>query len=143
MDDIKSTIEGILGSKEGMDTLMGLVNSLGLNNPAPNEPSPSPSPSQSQSESQSSPEASLSQILSLVGGDSSSEQAQAPQIDINMIMKIKDVMANFGKGNDNVMLLQKLRPHFSEKRQKKLDDAIKIMQLISVLPMLKDLGIFS
>ena len=143
MDDIKSTIEGILGSKEGMDTLMGLVNSLGLNNPAPNEPSPSPSPSQSQSESQSSPEASLSQILSLVGGDSSSEQAQAPQIDINMIMKIKDVMASFGKGNDNVMLLQKLRPHFSEKRQKKLDDAIKIMQLISVLPMLKDLGIFS
>ena len=60
-----------------------------------------------------------------------------------MIMKIKDVMASFGKGNDNVMLLQKLRPHFSEKRQKKLDDAIKIMQLISVLPMLKDLGIFS
>ena len=141
MDDIKSTIEGILGSKEGMDTLMGLVNSLGLNNPAPKEPSPSPSPSPSQS--QSSPEASLSQILSLVGGDSSSEQAQAPQIDINMIMKIKDVMASFGKGNDNVMLLQKLRPHFSEKRQKKLDDAIKIMQLISVLPMLKDLGIFS
>lgn len=41
----------------------------------------------------------------------------------------------------NTELLRALKPHFSQERAKKVDDAIKILQLIRLLPLVKDLGI--
>ena len=35
-----------------------------------------------------------------------------------------------------------LKPHLSEERSKKVDDAVKIMQLIKLLPLIKESGLF-
>ena len=42
----------------------------------------------------------------------------------------------------NTKFLGALRPLLSEKRQKKLDESMKMMQMMKVLPLLKDQGIF-
>ena len=38
--------------------------------------------------------------------------------------------------------LRALRPLLSEKRAKKVDDAVRIMQLVQLLPTLKESGLF-
>lgn len=47
----------------------------------------------------------------------------------------------FNQEDRNTELLRALKPHFSQERAKKVDDAIKILQLIRLLPLVKDLGI--
>lgn len=59
-----------------------------------------------------------------------------------MIEKIQNAMQMFSQSNPNVDLLRALRPLLSQKRAKKVDDAIRIMQLIQILPMLKESGLF-
>lgn len=39
-------------------------------------------------------------------------------------------------------LLLSIRPHLSEHRQKRVDDAVKILRLIQILPAVKEAGIF-
>ena len=40
------------------------------------------------------------------------------------------------------MLLKALRPYLQDERRHRLDDTLKIMQMLKVLPLLKDKGIF-
>ena len=70
------------------------------------------------------------------------QQTAAPPIDMNSILQIQKAMQLFSQSNHNVELLRSLRPLLSEKRQKKVDDAVRIMQLIQMLPMLKESGLF-
>ncbi|MEG2813116.1 MAG: hypothetical protein RSA79_00805 [Oscillospiraceae bacterium] len=62
-------------------------------------------------------------------------------IDINMIMKLQQIMGSMKVSDKNSQLLLSLKPHFGEKRRKKVDQALNIMKLISVLPALKESGI--
>ena len=55
-----------------------------------------------------------------------------------------DLLSAFGKlsaDDERTALLRALRPLLSEQRQKKTDEAIKILRLMSLLPLLKDSGI--
>ena len=64
-----------------------------------------------------------------------------PGIDLETITKIASVLSRLSsqpKG-PGCELLTALKPMLSPERQHKADEAIKIMQLISLLPMLKDL----
>ena len=63
-------------------------------------------------------------------------------IDLGTIAKISQILGTINTRDQNVELLLALKPHFGEKRQKKVDDAIRIMQLVKVLPLLKESGIF-
>lgn len=64
-----------------------------------------------------------------------------PNIDINMIMKLQQAFSSMNTSDKNSQLLLALKPHFSEKRSKKVDQAITMMRLFSMLPMLKESGI--
>ena len=46
-----------------------------------------------------------------------------------------------GANNKNAELLLSLKPYLSKKRQKKTDEAIKLLKLLSILPLLKDSGL--
>ena len=61
---------------------------------------------------------------------------------MNALAKVMQMMGSLNQRDRNVELLLALKPHFGEKRQKKVDDAIRIMQLIKMLPLLKETGIF-
>ena len=91
----------------------------------------------------------LSQLSGLLGGGESpkkEEQKSSPVdlggLDINMIMKLQQVMGQLNGHDKNTDLIMALKPHLKPERQSKADDAIKIMRLISLLPLLKDSGLF-
>ena len=63
-------------------------------------------------------------------------------LDVNTIAKVSQILQGLNTRDSNVELLLALKPHFGEKRQKKVDDAIRIMQLVKMLPLLKETGIF-
>lgn len=134
MDDISSRINQILSDPQSMQQLQTLAQSLGLSTPAETAPPPPP-PSGGLDMSQ------LGAMLSQFGlGQQSGPPS--PAIDMNSILQIQQAMQLFANGNKNVELLRSLRPLLSEKRQKKVDDAVRIMQLIQMLPMLKEAGLF-
>lgn len=74
--------------------------------------------------------------------DFSNGQNAMPNIDINMIMKMQQIFSKMNVSDKNSQLLLSLKPHFGESRRKKVDQAISLMRLMSMLPALKDSGIF-
>ena len=135
MDDISSRINQILSDPQSMQQLQTLAQSLGLSAPAETTVPP-PSPSGGIDMSQ------VGALLSQFGLGQQQQAPPSPSIDMNSILQIQKAMQLFANGNKNVELLRSLRPLLSERRQKKVDDAVRIMQLIQMLPMLKEAGLF-
>lgn len=65
-----------------------------------------------------------------------------PQLDMNTLMMMQRAMSLFSQEDKNTELLRALKPHFSPERARKVDDAIHIMQLIRLLPLAKEMGLF-
>lgn len=61
---------------------------------------------------------------------------------LNVVMKLMPILSSVNKEDKNTRFLGALRPLLSEKRQKKLDESMKMMQMMKMLPLLKDQGIF-
>lgn len=61
-------------------------------------------------------------------------------IDFNMIMKAKNIFDKMNSAkNKNVDLIMALKPHLSPETQNKADQALRILKLFEVLPLLKEL----
>lgn len=107
------------------------------------------------------PEA-MAQIQSLAssmfggGGNASATNAAAPPVSapppvperdglspdmVSMMTRLAPMLQNMRKETPDTQLLHALRPLLSPPRQKKLDDALKLLQLMSVLPMLQHSGL--
>jgi len=65
-----------------------------------------------------------------------------PADTLNIVMKLMPILSSVKKEDKNTRFLGALRPLLSEKRQKKLDESVKMMHIIRILPLLKDKGIF-
>lgn len=148
MDDMNAALGSILNNPQAMQQIMSLASQLGLGGPpaentgggaampaaapppsyAPPPPA-APPPQQPFSPPPAAPEA-ANPLGALAG------------LDLNALGKITQVMGGLNTRDQNVELLLALKPHFGEKRQKKVDDAIRIMQLVKMLPLLKETGIF-
>lgn len=61
---------------------------------------------------------------------------------LNIVMKLMPILSSINKEDQNTKFLGALRPLLSEKRQKKLDESMKMMQMMKVLPLFKEQGIF-
>ena len=85
--------------------------------------------------------ADLSSLLSALQGSQSG--ANAPAISMDTILKIQRTMQALSRSNPNIDLLRAMRPLLSPRRARKVDDAIRIMQLIQLLPALKESGLFA
>lgn len=77
------------------------------------------------------------------GGNGEAAGAGMPSIDMNTILKLQQVFRSMNVNDKNTQLLQALKPHFGDKRQAKVDQAISLMRLFSMLPALKESGIFA
>ncbi len=80
--------------------------------------------------------------------DKSSENSGTQQedifggIDIEAIMKLGEMMSAMNSANDkNTQLLLALKPHLRPENRKKVDNALKLMKIISLLPLLRESGI--
>ncbi len=139
MDDLTNRINQILSDPQSMQMIQNMAQSLGLNPPA-EQPSVVPPPSTNSGLDMNQLGSLLSQLG--LGQNTAVSAPQLPAIDMNTMLQIQKAMQLFTQGNKNVDLLRSLRPLLSEKRQKKVDDAVRIMQLIQMLPMLKESGLF-
>lgn len=114
MDDIASKLSELLNSPGSMEQIKNLAGLLGGGEtPAQSEPK----------QEQKSPLAGLD-------GDM-----------MQMIVKFAPLLSSFRQEDDYTRLLHALRPLLGEARKKKLDEAIRLLQLIRLLPLLKGSGI--
>ncbi len=67
------------------------------------------------------------------------ETLKAPDfpIDMNTVSKIMSVMGQMNKEDYRTRLITDLKPMLNAERQKKADDAVKFLQLMQILPLLK------
>lgn len=61
--------------------------------------------------------------------------------EIGAIMSVLTKLKNQGEDN-RTHLLNSLKPYLSESRQSKAENAIKILKLLEILPLIKDSGLF-
>lgn len=131
MDDLASMITQFLNSEDGMNQLKAVSAALGIPDPTANIPQ-NPMPPQ------------FGQNMGAAPAFSApNTQSGIPQLDMNTLMMLQKAMSLFNQEDKNTELLRALKPHFSTERAKKVDDAIHIMQLIRLLPLAKEMGLFS
>ena len=61
--------------------------------------------------------------------------------EIQTIMKLMSAMKN-DQDDDRTRLLLSLKPHLSQERQQRVDQAVKLLKLITLLPLIRESGLF-
>ena len=126
MPDLSEQLSAILQNPEAQRNIRNLLSSLGQNgDSSPNQNSSAPPFDFSELFNQNQPK---------------NPEPQIPDIDINMLMKLRGIFSKMNCDDSNVNLLRALRPHL--KNPQKVDGAINILRLMSVLPALEESGIF-
>ena len=138
MPDLSEQLSSILQNPQAQDSIRQLMGMLGQ--PAQNAQSPPcaaentpPAPPQNQ------PPLDLSALLGKLSQPPSPSPEQ-PAFDINTLLKIQQIFSKMNCDDKNICLIRALRPYLKD--PKKADDAINILRLLSVLPALRDCGIF-
>ena len=122
MEDLAAAVQSILNDPQSMAQLQGVMNSLGMN--PPQAPAPATPPVQ-QKPAAAAP-------LNLLNN---SDPMTA------MLLRTAPLLASANREDDSTRLLAALRPLLGEARQKKLDEASKILKLLHLLPLLKESGV--
>ena len=117
MDDLASKLSELLNSPGALDKVKSLAGLLG----GTEAPAQSPAPQSEQTQDSPLPE---------IDGDM-----------MQMIMKMAPLLSSFRQEDDSTRLLHALRPLLSNERQTKLDEGTKLLQLMRMLPLLKNSGI--
>ena len=129
MDDLASKLNEILGNPESMEKIQNLAGMLGqsggglgnllgnLGNPAPPAASALPP--------------APANTVPGVGGEL-----------LQTVMKVAPLLSTIRQEDKNTRLLRALRPMLGQERQRKLDEAEKMLQMLRILPLLKGTGVF-
>ena len=138
MDDLNQQLQKILSDPQAMGQIQSLLGSLGTSqeasSPAPVQPVPGPD---------------LSSLLGALGGgtpppaqNETSLAGVNPQT-LSAMTRLMPLLSQANREDDATRLLRALRPLLGEARQKKVDEAVRILQMLRLLPLLKDSGVFS
>lgn len=117
MEDLTGRLSELLNSPEGLEQIKNVAGMLGLSGGLPGAAEPAAIPSAAPTP---------------VSNDMMSS-----------FMKFAPLLGRLQGDDETTRFLAALRPMLGEERQKKLDEAVKILRLIRLLPLLKDTGIFS
>lgn len=135
MDDLAKKLSELLNSPDGMQKLQQAAASLGqmMGNsgeeeaavptemPLPPAADPVPAPS--------SPAPDIAEGLGGLG-------------DMAAVARLLPLLSGVKKDDENTVLLKALRPYLQNERQQRLDETIKIMHMLQILPMLGGGGLF-
>ena len=113
MDDLEGKLDRLLSSPDGMKKVEELMAAFGM----------PPSASPSVSDIPPSPSAGLEDLP-----------------DMAQWMKLLPLVQQLQRPDDNTALLAALRPYLQDERQKRLDDAQKMLRLWRMMPLLKEFG---
>ncbi|MBE6893673.1 MAG: hypothetical protein E7482_06655 [Ruminococcaceae bacterium] len=124
MPDLSEQLSAILQNPEAQKNIQNLLSSLGQNQPQNSENSAPPF-----------------DLSSLFGqNQQKAPEPQIPDFDIKMLMKLQGIFSKMSCDDRNINLLTALRPLL--KNPEKVDGAINILRIMSVLPALEESGIF-
>ena len=119
MDDLTEKINNILNNPEILSNLESFSGLLGLTENSENNNSSEPQ--------QNSQENNIN--------NNTNNNIELMQV----VLKLMPVLSELKNQNDkNIIFLNALRPLLSVKKQKKLDTAIPFLQILKILPILKD-----
>ena len=149
MDDLNQQIQQILSDPQSMQQLQAMAASLGLGGgSSPTVTTPAVTTQQQAAPPQPAPPQNvpdLSGLLASLGGGS----APAPGIGglspdvLQTVGKLAPLLSQVNREDDSTRLLRALRPLLGTARQQKLDEAIKILQMMRLFPLLKNSGLGS
>lgn len=127
VDDLSGKISEIFSNPESMEMIKNLVGMLGGGQEGSHE----------EQQQQSTGGAS--------GGTHSDAQGSAPggmpgdfPFDADTMMKMTKALSLIKKDDPRVSFLLALRPNLSEDRQKKVDEAIHLLKLVNLIPLLQE-----
>ena len=118
MDDLSSTLSNFLKDPESMGKIQEMANSL------------------------------FSENAKNTDGGTKNTVAEKPNIlgddgiDISAITKIVGLL-NTNRSDHRASLLLALKPHLSDERALRVDKAVKILKLVSLIPILKEQGMLN
>lgn len=119
-DELSRKLDSLLNSPDGMEKIRSTMAALGLSPDSvptpPVTPPPEPPPSEEK------PPADDSGLLS-------------------GLMGLAPLLGSLGQDDQNTALLKALRPYLHDGREKRLDESIKLLQLMKLLPLLQG-GLF-
>ncbi len=64
-------------------------------------------------------------------------------IDLEAIMKLGEMLSSMNASDKNTQLLLALKPHLRPENRQKVDNALKLIKIINILPLLKESGILN
>ncbi len=65
----------------------------------------------------------------------------APMPEMDGLLKLMPLLSQMGKDDENTTLLKALRPYLHGDREKRLEDSVRMMQLLKFLPLLQKGGL--
>jgi hypothetical protein len=130
MDDITDKLKGLLDSPEGLEQIKSLAASFLGNNNSEKSDEKEHHNKEREHHGKEKEHSSSSPLSALGLGD----------IDINMMLKIKSALESFNGDNEKFELLHALKPHLKPARQTRVDEAIKILRLVNLMPLFKENG---
>lgn len=137
MADLESTLSGILSDPEAVRKLQELGKSLGLTDKESPPPQSQPANSNPLSGIDLSSVSSLSSLL----GFNSSQNTETSDF-MGKLKSFLPLLSNMNKEDETTALLKALRPFLSQSRQKRLDDASKMLRVMHILPLISSAGLF-
>ena len=72
---------------------------------------------------------------------SSAEESSSGGFDMGMLLKVQELMGAMHRNDEDTQLLMALRPHLKTDRQKKVDQAVKLLKLYAVFSAVKENGL--
>lgn len=73
--------------------------------------------------------------------ESAEPTGESGSFDFGMLLKIQELMGSMQNADEDTKLLLALRPHLQQARQKKVDQAVKLLKLYAVFIALKENGL--
>lgn len=133
MDDLASMINQVMQNPDAMRQLNDVAASLGLSSGAP---------AQQQTQAPPTSSGGMPDLSALLGGQGQAQSSgqSAPSLDMGTLMLLQNAMRTFSNDDQNTQFLRAMKPLLSAERAKKIDDAIKVLGLMKLLPLLRDSG---
>lgn len=110
-DDLSEKLNAFLSSPDAMEKLQGAMAAFGISPETAPEKQVPPSPP---------------------AGDGLG--------DLSGLMKLAPLLSSLGQEDQNTVLLNALRPYLHGEREKRLEDSMKMMKLLKLLPLLQQKG---
>ncbi len=130
MDDLAKKLNDLLSSPEGMQKLQQAAASLGVMMGEGGGEGGSPPAEASGAPSPPAPEPVSSPAVNNSAGDLDGLG------DMAAIARFLPLLSDMKGDDENTTLLKALRPYLQDERQQRLDETIKIMHMLKILPLL-------